>query len=302
MNRGARRDPVFLDDDCCLRFLDLVSQLPARHGMVVHGYAILPNHYHLLLECREGGLSRSIQFLQSAYSRWVNHRFEWDGPLWRGRYASRLVEDDAHWMHLLAYVHLNPVKAGLVPRVEDGRWTSHAAYVGEESPPEWLTTRDLQKAFGSVEAYRTYLHEVRIGREEGPGDPDPDLERWTRTGGTGGPPPERAEPSGKPVWPLDMEAALTALELASGLGRAAILAAPRGRGGNIARTVALWWLPRATGEGQASVARALGTDPALVSRASARVRAGLPAGTPAREWVDRLSALLPGRSVSIDDD
>jgi REP element-mobilizing transposase RayT len=294
MNRGARREPVFLDDACCLRFLDLLSQLPARHGVSIHGYAIMPNHFHLMVACPEGKLGRAIQFLQAAYSRWLNQRFEWDGPVWRGRYASRVVEEEAHWLHLLAYLHLNPVEAGMAPWPDDARWTSHAAFVGSERSPEWLTMGDLHDLFGSIEAYRTYLHEVRIRREEGPGGLEPDIAPWPRSAIANRPPGAPSRPTGKAAWPLDLDAAWAALEIVSGLDRASLLAAPRGPTGNLGRTVVMWWLPRATGMGQGAVARIIGVDPAIVSRAAGRVRTGLPQDSLEREWVEKLSALLPG--------
>ncbi len=270
MNRGARRDAVFLDDASYAAFLALLAELPDRFGLRVHGYALMSNHYHLLIECPVGGLGRAIQYLQSRYSRWLNRERLWDGPIWRGRYRNRTVEDDVWWMHLLAYLHLNPVRAYLAPTAERARWTSHLAYLGLEPRPDWLTTNELLERFGSIGGLRDYVHEVHIGRERGPADFNPD-DLWGTASSAG------AEPPLAPVvlrrGPLTLDDAFLVLASITGMGREELLDAPVGPVGSRLRWLALDWLPRATGLPRVELARSLGLHPTVLSRAGQRLRA-----------------------------
>lgn len=274
MNRGARRQVLFHDDRACLLFLDLLDDLHVRFGVIVHGYALMPNHFHLLLQTPRGNLSRAMQHLGSAFTVGLNRlHLGWDGPVFRGRFKNRLVEDEAYWMHLLAYLHLNPVEGKLVADVDASRWTSHAAYVGAESCPRWLRTGELLDLFGGLEAYRGYLWEVQVGREKGPAEFDAKA-LWTasRTGrvpeGAARPKPPREERALLPT----AEEALAAVARVTGEPIAALSSSARGPGGNPARWLAAWWLERAAGLSQAEIGRLLGADMAQVSRFIGRVR------------------------------
>lgn len=258
MNRGARREPIFPDAPARELFLKLLAELPERFGVRVHGYALMSNHYHLLVETPRANLSRAMQHLGAQFTGLRNRHYpDWDGPLFRGRFKNRLVEEEAYWLHLLAYVHLNPVVAGLASSLDTSRWTSHRAYVGLEPRPPWLHIDELMDLFGGVEAYREYAAEMLQGHETGPEGFDPD-ELWTPAP-TAGLPQPRPEPA--PV----MEA-LSAVCAVTGVGRAALTVSARGATGNPARWLAAWWLERAAGLTHREIGRILGASPVLVSR------------------------------------
>ncbi|MCA9492268.1 MAG: transposase [Myxococcales bacterium] len=263
MNRGARREPIFTDARSCALFLTVLSALPERFSVRVHGYALMPNHFHLLLETPRGNLSRAMQHLGATYTRELNLLHSWDGPVFRGRFRNRLVEDDDYWRHLLAYVHLNPVRANLVRAVDDAEWTSHDAYVGVAKRPEWLTTSDLLDQFGGVEGYRQYVWEMRVGRAVAPESFDEDA-MWTA--------PFTTRPEEEPAAPdaTSAEDALADVERVTGVAPSG-LGTRRGRGGNRATWLAAWWLERAAGLPHREIAERLGTDRATVSRWIRRV-------------------------------
>jgi REP element-mobilizing transposase RayT len=167
-NRGARREPVFFRDMHCALFLDLLSELPERHSVRVHGFTLMPNHYHLMLETPRGNLSDAMGRLSSIYTQRINRERDWDGSLFRGRYQSKLVHAEEHWVHLLAYIHLNPVRAGLCTRVSEYDWSSHGVYAGDDVSPDWLTTEELHAAFGSRRGYTRYLDDVLKRRQRPP--------------------------------------------------------------------------------------------------------------------------------------
>jgi putative transposase len=151
MNRASRRATLFHRDIDCALFLDTLSGLPKRFDARVHGYALMPNHYHLMIEVPRGNLSAFMRQLGQVFTQAYNLEHGFDGPLFRGRFKNRLVQNDDYWKHLLAYLHLNPVKGRLVTNPGDCLWTSYNAYVGKRSRPDWLTTEELLRLYGSVD-------------------------------------------------------------------------------------------------------------------------------------------------------
>jgi REP element-mobilizing transposase RayT len=280
MNRGARRQPVFLDESWYERFLWLLDQTTDRYGLVVHGYALMPNHFHLMVQSTLGNLSDGMRFLTSRYGRWLNEEHGWDGSVFRDRFRNRRVTDDAYWRHLLAYLHLNPIRAGLAPDPDRGQWTSHRAYVGLERTPAWLETGELLSLFRGRSGYLRYLAELRRGVEDGPQGFDPDaLYRGPST-----PPPARPAPA-EPSQALLEVAAITARDVED-------LRAPRrGRRSLPERWLAMWWLRRRAGLTQRRIAGLMGTGESQVSRDLARIDVLRGRSPTVRAWSARLLAL-----------
>jgi len=166
MNRGIRKNRIFLSDRHCLKFLDIVGEAVDRYGLEVHAYSLMPNHYHLLARSRLGNLSRCMQQLNSVYTQWINRRHRWDGPVFRGRFNSQLVEDEEHLRILVAYIHLNPVEANLIRRVADEGWTSYRAYMQKEKPQGWLSTSFFLELFGGRKKLHAFVQSYRLGRKE----------------------------------------------------------------------------------------------------------------------------------------
>ncbi len=288
MNRGARRSPIFFDHECCGLFLELVGSLPERFDIRVHGYALMPNHFHLLVETPAGNLSRAIGSLCGRYAQRLNHDYEWDGPLYRGRFKNRVVEDEDYWRHLLAYIHLNPVRGGLVSRMLEADWTSHAVYLGVTSRPAWLHVDDLLSSFGSVEAYSGYVDDVRSGCEETPEGFDESVlfGRALSRPVTLYRSPDRIQSPQQ-----TFEEAMLEVQHVTGLPMAALKDAPRGRRGNRARWVVVWWLRWRDRLPGVAVARALGIHPSRVSQLMSNARRKRDSDVRLDDWMTRLEGL-----------
>lgn len=160
MNRGGGRQRIFCEGKDYEVFLKLLEECVGIWGIRIHAFSLLPNHYHLLVETPRGNLSRAMRHIDGVYTQRFNRCHKRDGHLFRGRYRSILVEEEAYLVELVRYIHLNPVRAGLMRKPQEHRWTSHHVYLGRVKDCEWLTTDRLLGYFGQrLSKARRKLHE-----------------------------------------------------------------------------------------------------------------------------------------------
>jgi len=135
-------------------------------GTTLYAWALLPNHAHLLLRSGAQGLPRFMRRLLTGYALTYNRRHKRVGHLFQNRYKSIVVEEDPYFRELVRYIHLNPVRARLVPdlpHVDRYPWCGHAGILGRTSPP-WQDRAYVLSWFGRTEraalrAYRAFLRE-----------------------------------------------------------------------------------------------------------------------------------------------
>lgn len=258
MNRTLRKEALFTTDWMCSLFMDAAGDLPHMFGVRIHGFALMPNHYHMLIESPLGNLSAAMQHFGTSLTQNVNRVRKLDGPVFRGRFKNRVVEDDAYWMHLLAYVHLNPVRAFLCKAPEDWMWSSHAKYLGQVTEPDWLTTGEYLEAFGSVSAIADYVRDVQIKRRRGPAGFD-ESRLWI-------PSTTHVEPPADEPVRIGLDEAIDEVANALDVDRAELMALPGKPGGNPSAWIAIWWARRRTGLTQAEVGEPWGLSRARVSQ------------------------------------
>lgn len=127
----------------------------------------MTNHYHLLIETPEMGLSRGMKWLNQSYAQFFNERHRRVGHLFQGRFKGILVEREGHLLELIRYIVLNPVRAGIVPSAAEYSWSNYRATAGLEAAPSWLEVDWTLRQFGetSVEqgqdAYRQFVADAR---------------------------------------------------------------------------------------------------------------------------------------------
>ncbi len=138
MNRGRRSESIFSDKYDYSTFVDLLIDISEMWRVHVAAYCLMTNHYHILLQTPEGNLSRCMRHLNSVYTQRYNRRHGYDGQLFRGRYQSILVSDDAYLLKLVRYIHNNPKKAGLVEDIKDYNWSSYKGYLSNAKKWQWL--------------------------------------------------------------------------------------------------------------------------------------------------------------------
>jgi REP element-mobilizing transposase RayT len=153
MSRGDHGEAIFSDDRDRLTFLKTLGEACGRTGWVVHTYVLMGNHYHVLLETPQANLVAGMQWLQSTYTQRYNARHQQRGHLFQGRYKAIPVEagQDGCFARMAMYIHLNPVRAGLMPEgapMDQYAWSSLPAYTGRERAPEWLRLARVLAAMG----------------------------------------------------------------------------------------------------------------------------------------------------------
>ncbi len=179
MARGNRREDIVQSDQDRELFIQTLGEACEKAGWRVHAWVLMSNHFHWVLETPEPNLSEGMKWFMNAYTRRFNTRNKFWGHLFGGRYKSILVDEGVYFRTLVDYVHLNPVRAGLVKRgtAEDllhYRWSSlvKGYLVPASKRPKWLVTHDrLAVGRGGEERVsdrRQYLnHLFKIARSEG---------------------------------------------------------------------------------------------------------------------------------------
>jgi REP element-mobilizing transposase RayT len=192
--RGTERRAIFTHTRDREHFLELLEAMSERYGVEVHAYALMDNHYHLLIRTPQVNASAAMQWLNVSYSGWFNKKRGRVGHVFQGRFGSVLIDGNGTWsLNASVYIHLNPIRiesSGLgkkanraeavgweAPRPEevgkrlrtlrDFRWSSFRAYAGYAAAPAWLRTQDLLKRAGGRKDYRRYV-QMHVTRGEEP--------------------------------------------------------------------------------------------------------------------------------------
>jgi putative transposase len=139
-SRGNDKNSIFKEDQDREDFLNILGHVTKRYNWICHAYCLMTNHYHLLIETPDGNLSIGMRQLNGMYTQMFNRRNNRTGHLFQGRFKGILIQKDSHLLEVCRYVVLNPVRAGMVERPEQWRWSSYQATAGKERPSPCLTT------------------------------------------------------------------------------------------------------------------------------------------------------------------
>jgi REP element-mobilizing transposase RayT len=126
-----RGQDLFIGNTDYQQFIDLLQEITELFNVKVAAYRLLPTHYHLLLQTPDADLSRCMRHLNGVYTQKYNVSHSCDGTLFRGRYKSILVDADNYLLQLVRYIHRNPLKAGLVKRLDQYVGSSHRGYLSK---------------------------------------------------------------------------------------------------------------------------------------------------------------------------
>lgn len=160
-DRGCNREPLFVMPDNYLFLLRKIKTYLPLYPLTLIAYCLMPNHYHFLLRPEEdNALSPFIQRLFNSYTQAFNKQQHRSGTLFEGRAKSIHVKDKTHLIHLCRYIHLNPVKGGIVAHPEDWPYSNY---------PEWIGQRNgtlkndafISEYFSTPEVYRQFVEDYQ---------------------------------------------------------------------------------------------------------------------------------------------
>jgi REP element-mobilizing transposase RayT len=171
MVRGLERRVIFTDDVDRDDFLARVTPMAAAGSWSVYAWALLPNHAHLLVRTGARPLPRCMRSLLTGYAGAFNRRHKRSGHLFQNRYKSIVVEEESYLLELVRYLHLNPIRAKVVPDLRHLArypWTGHSALLGTVPRP-WQATQPILAHFGPTmpRARKAYHDFVAAGLPQG---------------------------------------------------------------------------------------------------------------------------------------
>ncbi len=173
--RGINRQDIFYDDEDYQHFLETINQMKSEDQFIVYGYCLMTNHIHLLIKENTDTISRVMSRIGTSYARWYNQKYGRSGHVFQGRYGSECVENDAYLLIIIRYIHNNPVKAGMVQKPEEYKWSSIHAYYGCKEYPNRLSdtsfilgifNQDREKALQSFQKFMKQENEDKCLEDE----------------------------------------------------------------------------------------------------------------------------------------
>jgi putative transposase len=187
LSRGDRREHIFWDETDRHNFLELLERTCGRTGWQVHAYCLMSNHFHLVVETPRPNLVEGMKWLLGTYSMRFNRRHRLTGHLFGNRYKSLLIdESDPFYLRAVCdYVHLNPVRAGLIEAdepLESYKWTSYGSYLRRvRRRPAWLRCDRLLGEHGladdTTRGRKEFGHRMEVARLQPNETPEKQIRR-----------------------------------------------------------------------------------------------------------------------------
>ncbi len=151
-NRGVAKNRVFLNDLDKEKFLDILGNITKEYKFSIHSFCLMDNHYHLLLENQRENLSDGMRQLNAIYAKYFNHKYKRVGHLWEGRFKSWYIADDKYLITLFKYIEANPLKAKMVKKV--GEYKYSATYsILRDAVPFFLRNSFILRDFHTKELF-----------------------------------------------------------------------------------------------------------------------------------------------------
>lgn len=148
MLRGANRQEIFHDDDDRITLLDILNKYKIKSEIILYAWCLMDNHVHLLIKEGKEDISITMKRIGVSFVKYYNWKYRTIGHLFQDRFKSENVETIRYLLTVIRYIHQNPVKAGIVTRPDEWRWSSCQGYYGKSSyPPNMLDYQFILSMF-----------------------------------------------------------------------------------------------------------------------------------------------------------
>jgi len=165
IQRGNERKNIFVSDNDRIRFLDTLARMKEKYNFLVYAYCLMDNHIHLVINDNGNDISKLIKSINVSYVYYFNQIYKRCGHLFQDRFRSEIIQDGRYLLQVSKYIYNNPVKAGMVRKAEEYKWSSYNIYTGRCKDIQKLI--DTGKILGiisnnsakAVKAYAEYVIE-----------------------------------------------------------------------------------------------------------------------------------------------
>lgn len=166
--RGNERKAIFFTPPDYKKFKQYLKEAQHKHRYIIHSYVLMRNHYHLLIETPEANLGKIMHYINSSYTTYINIKRKRSGHLFQGRYKSIVIDKDNYLLELSRYIHLNPVRAGIVEKPEEYEQSSYKSYItkaeGDISDQELILSMISKDKGEARKKYKVFVDNA-IGKE-----------------------------------------------------------------------------------------------------------------------------------------
>lgn len=170
--RGNEKRKIFFSRRDYEKFKEYLAEALEKFGFILHGYVLMTNHYHMIIETPEKNLSKIMHHINSSYTTYINIKRNRSGHLLQGRFKSIIVDKESYLLELSRYLHLNPVHANMVQLPGDYHYSSYRSYTTVASDKLVTTTTILnmlsQKPDAAKEKYKTFVESALNEEIESP--------------------------------------------------------------------------------------------------------------------------------------
>lgn len=177
VQRGNEKKKIFRGDEDKVRFIETLAKAREKYNFLLYAYCLMDNHIHLLVNDNGNDVSKLMKSINVSYVSYFNHTYQRSGHLFQDRFKSELVKDDRYLLEVSRYIHNNPVKAKIVERPAEFRWSSYNIYSGKANDTlGLLDTNMILRYFSGNKSKSVSEYEKFVAKHEGAEDCILDIE------------------------------------------------------------------------------------------------------------------------------
>jgi len=185
ISRGIRKDNIYYENKDKDKFLYKLKETKEKYNLKIFSYCLMENHYHLLIRTPKSNLTKAMHYLNASYTNWFKAKHEIVGPIFQGRYKSILVEDESYLLTLSSYIHLNPLRAGMVEYLKDYKYNSYNEYINK-TENNLVDKNLLLSKFEDIERFKKFIYEWYEHNKDWQNDDDNEKELREKIYGVNG--------------------------------------------------------------------------------------------------------------------